>query len=250
MGLLDAVFSTRVAQNGAELLTRKVLNFVGTSVSIADDRKNKRTNVTIDAIAPNGHAATSVIGRAASSDGLAADILAAADDRVLARAGGLLAFLQVATGMLADLAVTTAKLADLAVTDAKLAANAVTTAKLADLAVTYAKLAADVTDMQYVSTSVSRALAADAYGKTLLVTSSGGARVITFPKDSTLAIPTGRSGYIRWVAGANQVSVAAEDGSVSILSSGSELKLARLGDQLYWEKTGANAYYVAGPKIP
>lgn len=101
--------------------------------------------------------------------------------------------------------------------------------------------------MQYVAVSSSRALAVGDYFRTLLVDSSGGARVITLPKTSTLAIPVGASGLIRRY-GANDVSVAAEDGTVTVNSSGNELKVSRDKGQLYWELQAANTFFISGEK--
>lgn len=105
-------------------------------------------------------------------------------------------------------------------------------------------------DMSYPATvTSSRALQTGDKSKALEVDSTSGAVVITFPKDATLDLGTGANGVIRWVAGANQVSVAEEDGTVTILSSGDEMKLARLGAQIYWERRGSNSYFVSGEKM-
>jgi hypothetical protein len=283
MGLLDTIFSTRVALNGVEVVTRKILNFAG--VEIEDDALNGRTNITVSAATLGNRAATSVLGRSAGTAGAAADIAAGADDRVLARSGGVLGFVQVVAAMLANNAVTDAKLrqsaarsvvgraagtvgdvADItagaddtvlartggALTFATVATNmlanlAVSTAKIADAAVTSAKLAAGILDVAYSSANASRALAAGDYFRTMLVDSAGGARVITLPKDATLAIPVGTWGVIHR-SGANDVSVAAEDGTVTVRSSGSELKVGRDDGFLYWEKRAANTYWISGEK--
>lgn len=140
MGLLDTIFSSRVALNGVELITRKTLNFEG-DFEVEDDPENLQTNISLTAgVALGDHAATSVLGRAAGTAGDVADIAASADDRVFARSSGALSFVQVATAMIANLAVTAGKLADLAVTTAKLDDLGVTTDKLAANAVTDAKL--------------------------------------------------------------------------------------------------------------
>lgn len=108
MGLLDTIFSTVVARDGVEFVTRKILDF-SSAFTIADD--GDRTLISMPAgVALADHAARSVLGRAGATAGDAADIVAAADDRVLGRSSGVLSFLQVITAMLADNAVTDAKL--------------------------------------------------------------------------------------------------------------------------------------------
>lgn len=57
-------------------------------------------------------AGVSVIGRSAGTTGDPADITAAADDRLLGRSGGVLAFIQLTIGMIADGLITRAKLAN------------------------------------------------------------------------------------------------------------------------------------------
>lgn len=59
-------------------------------------------------------AGVSVIGRSANSVGSPADIAAGADDRILARTGGVLGFVQATIGMIPDALITLAKLANLA----------------------------------------------------------------------------------------------------------------------------------------
>ncbi len=66
---------------------------------------------------------TSVIGRIATGTGNPADIVAAVDDRVLARSGGSLFFQQIAQAMLANNSVGSNQIIVDAVTDAKIAVN-------------------------------------------------------------------------------------------------------------------------------
>lgn len=214
MSLLDTIFSTRVALNGVEVVTRKILNFVG--VTIEDDPANGRTNITVSAATLGNRTATSVLGRAAGTAGAAADIVASADDRMLARVAGALSFVQLTLGMIPNSLITAAKLTG-------------------------------VQEMLYSAASASRALDAGDYYRTMVVDSSGGARVITLPKNATLAIPVGAWGVIVR-DGANDVSVAAEDGAVTVKSSGTELKAARDQAHLYWEKRATNTYWIGGEK--
>jgi hypothetical protein len=274
MGMLDALLGIKkVFLDGVEQTQRQEWNFSG--VEIEDDPTNERTNITVSVGGLGDRAATSVIGRSANSTGAAADIAAGADDRVLARSGGVLAFVQIVAGMIADAAVTDAKLrtsaarsvigrssgtvgtvADIAAgaddtvlarTGGVLAFATVATNMIANGAITAAKLAAGILEMTYSSASSSRALDAGDYYKTLRVDSSGAARTITLPKDATLNIPIGTHGLIRR-DGANDVSVAAEDGAVTVNSSGDELKCARDQAQIYWEKEAANTYWIGGEK--
>jgi hypothetical protein len=228
MGLLDTIFSTAVARAGVEALTRKVLNFPA-DFTFEDDPANNRTNliVALTATALADHAVTnaklresaarSIIGRAAGTAGDVADITATIDDRLFARAGGELDFVQLALGMVPD------------------------------ALLTRAKMNADVFLMQYVAVSASRALLATDYYKTLEVDSSGASRTITMPKTATLAVPVGASGLIRRF-GASEVSVAAEDGTVTLDSSGDEYKVSRDKGQIYWELRAANRYWIGGEK--
>jgi hypothetical protein len=111
-----------------------------------------------------------------------------------------------------------------------------------------AKLDGLSNDMTYTTATSSRNIAAGDCYKTLKVDSSSGAVVITFTKDATLDLNVGANGLIRWTAGANQVSVAAEDGTVTVDSSGTELKISRVLAQIYWEKTASNSYFISGEK--
>ncbi len=70
----------------------------------------KIANNAVDGTKLRDSAATSVIGKAGAGVGDPADIVAGVNDRVLAQAGGALAFQQVTTGMVTDEAVTYAKL--------------------------------------------------------------------------------------------------------------------------------------------
>lgn len=274
MTMLDALLGIKTLfLDGVEQVQRQKWNLSG--VEIADDPTNERTNITVSAASLGDRTATSVLGRAAGTAGAAADIAAGADDRVLARSGGVLAFVQIATAMLAANAVTDAKLrqsaarsvlgraggtvgdvADIAagVDDVVLARTGgslqfatIATNMLANAAVTAAKLAAGILDVAYSSANASRNLAAGDYFRTMLVDSSGGARVITLPKTATLDVPVGTWGVIRR-SGANDVSVAAEDGTVTLKSSGDEYKVARDKGHLYWELEAANTYWIGGEK--
>ncbi|KKN57385.1 hypothetical protein LCGC14_0562910, partial [marine sediment metagenome] len=79
--------------------------------------------------------ATSVIGRAGGTTGDPADIAAAVDDRVLARAAGTLSFTQISTAMVADDAITFAKMQDIA-TDRLLGRDTAATGNVEELTVT------------------------------------------------------------------------------------------------------------------
>lgn len=113
--------STAIIANGAVTATKLASDAV-TTVKILD------ANVTSAKLRDS--AAVSVIGRAANSTGVPADITAGADDRVLARSSSALSFVQVTAGMIATDAVTSAKII----------ADAVTTVKVLDANVTNAKL--------------------------------------------------------------------------------------------------------------
>lgn len=63
-------------------------------------------------------AGVSVVGRAANSSGVSAAITASANDRVLARTGDALSFVQITAGMFADATITFARLASSAVASA------------------------------------------------------------------------------------------------------------------------------------
>lgn len=101
--------------------------------------------------------------------------------------------------------------------------------------------------LEYVAVSESRQLLSTDIDKCLRC-GSADSIVITFPKDDTLNIPIGMSGLIRWSSGVGQVSVAAEDGDVTMNSSGGELLLPRVQAQVYWEKEAANTYFFSGEK--
>lgn len=130
MGFLDTVFSTRVALNGIEYVTRKILNFEG-DIAIEDDEANGRTNIIFGGalvladlavntakLAANAvtnaklraSAPLSVIGRAADSAGDVADIAALANDTLLRRAGDVLSFGALTLAMIPDGLITAAKL--------------------------------------------------------------------------------------------------------------------------------------------
>jgi hypothetical protein len=189
------------------------------------------------ALATADHAALSVIGRSAATDGAAADIVATVDNRVFARSTTV-GWFQVATDMLADLAVTAAKIANLTITGAKIAAATITADKLSG-----------VLEMAYTATvTSSRNLAAGDVFSCINVNSTSGAVVITLTKTATFDPGVGKSGIIRWVSGSNDVSVAAEDGTVTVNSSGDEYKVDRVKDHIYWELTAANTYSVSGAK--
>ena len=149
---------------GVDATQRAAANFVDTAriaFTLTDDAGNNETEVTADIVTNSiGNsqlrqgAASSVIGRSATSGGDVADIAATAGYQVLkADVSGTLGWGlivgenitdgTIATAKIADAAVTTAKINDLAVTTAKLADNAVTTVKITDLNVTTAKIAND-----------------------------------------------------------------------------------------------------------
>lgn len=87
----------------------------GGVITLTDDRTFRKATFQVDTAAIQNNAvgdaqlrdsaALSVIGRPANSGGDPSDIAADTNDRVLARAGNVLAFQQVATGMVADNAV-------------------------------------------------------------------------------------------------------------------------------------------------
>jgi hypothetical protein len=85
-------------------------------------------------------AGLSVLGRAANTSGVKADIVAATDGEVLRRGGTSIGFGQVVAAGLAADSVESAKILDEAVTEDKLAINAVSTTKVVDKAITYAKI--------------------------------------------------------------------------------------------------------------
>lgn len=157
-----------------ELERRATLRVKGdATLEVTDDAVE--LTIAPGSLASAGHAGTSIVGRAAAGTGAAADIVAGADDRVLARSGGALSFVQVATGMLADLAVTAAKIANLTITGAKIAAATITADKLSGvLEIGY------VTDA---TTSITLASGTHKF-KTLLCTSNS-AIAITVPAQGT-----------------------------------------------------------------
>jgi hypothetical protein len=75
-------------------------------------------------------AAVSILGRSANSIGAPADIVAGANDRLLARVGNALAFVQMTAAMVPDGLITGAKIANDAIATAKIPDGAVTLAKL------------------------------------------------------------------------------------------------------------------------
>lgn len=269
-------------------LPRRATWRVSGDVVVEDKPDEELTEVTFGAgaVSSTGHSGLSLIGRSASGTGAVADIASAADDTFLRRVGGALAWGGLTIGMVADGLLTGAKLAANAVTSAEfrqsaavsvvgrsanstgdvddIAAGAndrllartgdalsfvqLTLGMIPDALITAAKLTG-VLEMAYTSTvTSSRNIAlTDAY-KAMHVDSSGGAVVITFVQDSTVDIPTGQSGLIRWMTGGSQVSVAQGAGA-TVVSSGTELKLSRLGAQLYWEKTADNTYFISGEKM-
>lgn len=124
MSLLDAIFSSRVALAGVEAITRKLINFSAV-FTVEDDATNGRTNIGLAALTSaeladhsvtnaklRQSAARSVIGRANGSAGDVDDITANIDDRILARTGGVLGFVQLAIGMIPNGLITLAKLAN------------------------------------------------------------------------------------------------------------------------------------------
>lgn len=87
-----------------------------------------------------GHAAVSVVGRSANSSGDAADIPAAANDRMLARVSNALSWVQLTIGMIPDTLITFAKMASGAVaTFAEF--NSATASKLLSTASVWSDLA-------------------------------------------------------------------------------------------------------------
>lgn len=96
----------------------------GGAITVTDDRTFRKStmvvasggldvNIVGDTILRDS-AGVSVIGRSANSVGDPADIVAGADDRLLARTGGVVGFVQATIGMIPDALITLAKLANLA----------------------------------------------------------------------------------------------------------------------------------------
>lgn len=106
----------------------------GGAITVTDDRTFRRSTMVMGASEIDNDsvgnaelrnsAAVSVIGRSANSTGDPADIAAGANDRLLARVGDVLGFVQLTLGMIPDLLITTAKLADAAVSFVKLGPGA------------------------------------------------------------------------------------------------------------------------------
>lgn len=86
---------------------------------------NKLAADSVDNTKLRNSTGMSVIGRAASSNGDPADIVAGVDGTVLRRSGGTLGFGTIGTNGIADNAIVEAKISGFAVTNGKIASNAV-----------------------------------------------------------------------------------------------------------------------------
>lgn len=128
----DGITDAKLRNSAALSVIGRSANSIGDPADIAagvDGQVLRRSGTTLDfgTVATAGitdaavtsaklrdSVGVSVIGRSANTTGVPADIAAGADDRVLARAGGTLAFSQVTTAMITDLNVTGAKLENVA----------------------------------------------------------------------------------------------------------------------------------------
>lgn len=230
MGLLDAVFSTRLAVAGVEAATRKILNFPA-GFTFTDDPTNLRTNISLalTAAALADHAVTnaklrqstarSLIGRAAGSDGDVADITANLDDRFLARTGGVLGFVQLALGMIPDGLITAPK------------------------------LASAVLDLNFVfSASTSITISSATHKRKVLVCTSASPVAVTFPAEGTDNMGDGAlQEVIQW--GAGQITYAGT--GFTIRSDGGKLKSSARYTSAFFKKlptadAGANEWQATG----
>lgn len=86
----------------------------GGVITVTDGRTFRKSTMQVGDAELRQSAGVSVIGRSANSTGLVADIAAGADDRVLARTGGALSWVQITLGMIAANLITFAKLSQIA----------------------------------------------------------------------------------------------------------------------------------------
>lgn len=107
----SGVIGTAAADDGTALytvmVTREAIDEWSYAITAGDIAANAITNTLL-----RDSAGVSVIGRSANTTGDPADITAAADDRVLARTGGALGWVQLTIGMFIDGLITRAKLAN------------------------------------------------------------------------------------------------------------------------------------------
>lgn len=108
-------YSAAAASGGITQLTTDVTAGPGSGSQVATIAAHAVTDGKLRQSAP-----VAVIGNATGSTADVADIAAGADDRLLARTGGALGFVQVTAGMLPSSVVATAKIAANAVDDTKL----------------------------------------------------------------------------------------------------------------------------------
>lgn len=106
----------------AAMLDLSTSTALGTSNSVVPTQNAVKTYIdtAVSTAAPGTGAPLSVLGNATDASATRADIEATVADRILARVGTALQWVQVATAMIADLAISTAKLANQAVTFAKI----------------------------------------------------------------------------------------------------------------------------------
>jgi hypothetical protein len=149
---------------------------------------------TANAAVPTaGHAATSVVGRAGSGTGVVADIAAGADDRLFARVGGALAFVQLTIGMIADGLITLSKLSS-AVQNmlAKLGTAGSYKASIQTVSTASATISADTDEV--------------------LVTYTGGTCTLTLPTEANA--PIGRTIVVRKAnTSSNGITITPDSGS-------------------------------------
>jgi len=226
VALLDSIFSVRFVKDGVEYVQRKTVEFIGASVTIADDPVNERTQITVTATgggggggAPDPHAATHIRG---GSDELDADRLQIA---------------YVPTNY------TRAGVVDVTTDPDQLTSHLHgIDSSLLDL-LNVSKYFAKVTYITEAGASHTFIIG-DAY-KTILCTSETPV-ALQIPAHATVPYEVGTVlGFIPMASGQLTVSGA---GGVAVVSSGSELKSARQYGPIFAQQTSLDLWLVSGEK--
>lgn len=175
-------------------------------------------------------AGVSIIGRSANSTGAPADIVAGADDRLLTRVSGVLAFTQLTAGMAANALWTYAKIQDISATDRILGRSSAGAGSIQEIACTSAGRALiDDADAaaQRTTLDVPKRDGTNASGTWGISVSGNAATVAGYGVAEAATVSTvaarNSSGYLFWVYG-NQSSGNSENPTVSqiMVTNGSD----------------------------
>jgi hypothetical protein len=211
--LLDGIFSAIIVKGGVEYVQRKTLEFIGASVTIADDPVNERTQITIatGSSAPP-HAPTHIAGGSDEVDA----------DRLKLDFAPVNFTPQVVAGITTSANELSSYWKGI---DNSLAALA---------RITYAT-----------EPGTSHAFLLSDANKTILCTSSSPV-ALQLPTNATVAYPVGT--VLAFIPmGTGQLTLSAAAGA-TIVSGGNEFKSARQFAPIFAQQTSANAWLVSGEK--